>query len=273
MTAAGCSYGLLLRRYARRILRIFTHGELPGRVEARLYYLRYLVREKVLRWLVLRTKRRQERTPSVCIYLENAIQDRYLFQLISFFIYGGCSVAFITDKPKTLFANLEYARMVYTFKNFTILRDPIDTDEKILCTDSKNSPLLARNWKKIIVLNQNVSVDRKDHQGAMIMPYPMHPIIYKRRHHEMLREFRLNERRVAVLFSGNYGEGYTHSILPDQYRKMSRPEIMALLLASMVPQVVTRREEINALLGRRGYRNVFMLVNTQNIYRIASNKM
>lgn len=267
MNVAATSYRQLLKHYAWRILRIFTHGELPGRLEARLYYLRYLVREKISCWAVLGTERILKRTQPIFIYLENAIQDRYLFQLISFFVYAGCSVFFITHKPKTQFANLEYARLVYTFRNFTIVRDaPLDSTEGILCTDSRDSVLLARNWKKILVLNTDISVDRKDHEGALMMPYPMHPIIYKRKQHEMLGRFRENERRVTILFSGNYGEGYVHSILPDQFGKISRSEIMALLLASEVPHIVNRREEIDSFLSRGGYRNVFMLVNTKNVY-------
>lgn len=267
MNVAGTSYRLLLKHYAGRILRIFTHGELPGRLEARLYYLCYLVREKVLRGWVLRMEWKQKRTQPVFIYLENAIQDRYLFQLISFFIYGGCFVRYVTGKPKNCLAPLEYARLVYTFKNFRIIQEPPpDCSDAILCTDRKNFLYLGRNWKRILLLNPDISADRKDHKGALMMPYPMHPIIYKRKQHEMLGRFRENERRVTILFSGNYGEGYVHFILPDQFGKMSRPEIMALLLASGVPHIVNRREEIDFFLYRGGYRNVCMLVNTKNIY-------
>jgi hypothetical protein len=267
MNVAGTSYRPLLKHYAGRILRIFTHGELPGRLEARLYYSRYLVREKISYWAVFRAEWKRKRTQAVFIYLENAIQDRYLFQLISFFVYAGCSVFFITPKPKTHFANLEYTRLVFTFRNFTIVRDaPLDFTEGILCTDSVSSPLLNGNWRKILFLNPDIASERKDHPGALIMPYPMHPIIYKRKQHEMLVRFRENERRVAILFSGNYGEGYVHSILPDRFGKMSRPEIMALLLVSEIPRIVNTREEIESFLYRGGYRNVFMLVNTKNVY-------
>ena len=267
MNVAGTSYRQLLKYYARRILRIITHGELPGRLEARLYYLRYRIREAISRWAILQTEQRRKGAQTVFIYLENAIQDRYLFQLISFFVYAGCSVFFITHKPKTQFANLEYARLVYTFRNFTIVSDALpDSTKGILCTDSRNSALLARNWKKILFLNPDISADRKDHEGALMMPYPMHPIIYKRKQHERLGRFRENERCVTILFSGNYGEGYVHSILPDQFGKISRPEIMALLLASGIAHVVNTREEIDSFVRRGGYKKVFMLVNTKNVY-------
>jgi hypothetical protein len=187
--------------------------------------------------------------------------------LISFFVYAGYSVFFITHKPKTQFANLEYARLVYTFRNFTIVKHaPFDSTEGFLCTDSNNSVLLARNWKKIILLNLDISGERKNHRDALMMPYLMHPVIYKRKQHERLWRFRENERRVTILFSGNYGERYVHSILPDRFGKMSRPEIMALLLASKIPHIVNTREEIDSFLYRGGYRNVFMLVNTRNVY-------
>jgi hypothetical protein len=55
MNVAGTSYRQLLKYYARRILRIITHGELPGRLEARLYYLRYRIREAISRWAILQT--------------------------------------------------------------------------------------------------------------------------------------------------------------------------------------------------------------------------
>jgi hypothetical protein len=267
LNVAATSYRPLLKHYVGRILRIFTHGELPGRLEARLYYLRYRLREEVSRWAVLRMERKRKRAQTVFIYLENTIQDRYLLQLISFFVYAGYSVFFITHKPKTQFANLEYARLVYTFRNFTIVRDaPLESTEGILCTDSRDSGLLMRNWKKTLLLNTDISADRKDHGGALMMPYPMHPIIYKRKQHERLGRFRENEPCVTILFSGNYGEEYVHSILPDRFGKMSRPEIMALLLASGIPHIVNTREEIDSFLYQGGYRNVFMLVNTKNIY-------
>ena len=267
MDVAGTSYRPLLKYYARRILRSFTHRELPGRLEGRLYYLHYRIREAISRWAILQTEQRRRGARTVFIYLADAIQDRYLFQLISFFLYAGYSVSFITHKPKTQFANLEYARLVYKFRNFTIVSDALpDSTEGILCTDSRNSALLARNWKKILFLNPDISANRKDHGGALMMPYSMHPIIYKRKQHERLGRFRENERRVTILFSGNYGEGYDHSILPDQFGKISRPEIMALLLASGIAHIVNTREEIDSFVRRGGYKNVFMLVNTKNVY-------
>jgi hypothetical protein len=267
MNFFNIQYRRMLQHYIRRILRIFTHGDLPGRLEARLYYLRYRIREAISRWAILQTERKRKGAQPVFIYLENAIQDRYLFQLISFFVYAGCSVFFITHKPKTQFATLEYARTVYTFRTFTIVSDaPPDSTQGILCTDSRHSALLAKNWKKILLLNPDISADRKDHEGALMLPYPMHPIIYKRKQHERLGRYRENERRVTILFSGNYGEGYVHSILPDQFGKISRPEIMALLLASGIAHVVNTREEIDSFVRRGGYKNVFMLVNTNNVY-------
>jgi hypothetical protein len=252
--------------YRSRLSRIFTHGEIPGRLEAWLYYRLYILRARssFARFLKIEGDR-----SLVTIYLdlENAIQDRYLFQLVSFFIYGGCSVRFLTGKAKNCLSPLEYARLVYTFKNFKIIREPFpDCSGAILCTDRKNFPYLGRNWKKTLLLNTDISADRKDHGGALMMPYPMHPIIYKRKQHERLGRFRENEPCVTILFSGNYGEEYVHSILPDRFGKMSRPEIMALLLASGIPHIVNTREEIDSFLYQGGYRNVFMLVNTKNIY-------
>lgn len=267
MNVAWSLYRQLLKYYTRRTLRIFTHGELPGWLESRLYYLQYLIRETISRYGILHWKRGKNKNQRVFIYLENALQDRYLFQLISFFVYSECSVFVITDKSKKQFANLEYTRLVYTFKNFKIIDDaPLNCSEGILCTDSRDSILLDRNWKKILKLDLDISADRSAHRDALVMPYPMHPIIYKRKQHKLLGGYRDNDRRIAILFSGNYGDGYLHSVLPDQFGKMSRPDIMNLLLASKIPEVVNTREQIDAFLHCSGYRNVFMLVNTRNVY-------
>jgi hypothetical protein len=253
--------------YGSRLGRVFTHREIPGRAEAWLYYRLYRFREcRSFSKRFLKTGGDRTRA-TVYLDLESAIQDRYLFQLIAFFIYAGYSVTFITEKPKNFLAGLEYARLVYTFNHFRITRNPpSDCSGGILCTDDNAPALINRNWRKALLLNQDISAERADHMGALLMPYPMHPIIYKRKQHERLGRFRENGRRVTILFSGNYGEGYLHSILPDQFGKMSRPEIVALLLASDIPRVVNTREEIDSFLYRGGYRNVFVLVNTKNVY-------
>jgi hypothetical protein len=250
-----------------QLRRIFTHREIPGRLEAWLYYRLYILRECGLSFTRFLKTDGDRSLATIYLDLGNSVQDRYMFQLISFFIYGGCSVRFLTGKPKNCLAPLEYARLVYTFKNFKIIPEPpIDCSDATICTDRENSPYLGGNWKRILLLNPDISADRKDHGGALMMPYPMHPILYKRKQHERLGRFRENKRRVTILFSGNYGEGYVHSILPDQFGKMSRPEIMALLLASEIPHIVNTREEIDSFLYRAGYRNAFILVNTKNVY-------
>ena len=150
--------------YRSRLSRIFTHREIPGRLEAWLYYQLYTLRECGSSFTRFLKTDGDRSLATIYLDLENAIQDRYLFQLISFFIYGGCSVRFVTGRPKNCLAPLEYARLVYTFKNFKIIPEPpLDCSDATLCTDRKSSSCLGRNWKMILLLNLDISVDRKDH--------------------------------------------------------------------------------------------------------------
>jgi len=172
-------------------------------------------------------------------------------------------VDFFTQSPEGYLRDLEYARLIYTLKNLRIVNElPRNTEDMILCFDEEDPSVLSKKWKKKIFINQDISLNRSGHEKALIIPYPMHPVIYKLKRHEKLAKFRDNKRMLRIFFSGMYGPDYQHSMLPDQFNKISRPRAVEAIIDSGIASVIKSRHDIDESL-KGEYKNMFIFINTE----------
>lgn len=240
--------------------RLVIHRRLPGRVEGCVFYLRYKFSNSPYS-IQKHGRFRNKSKGTILVDLKKEIGDRYLFQLISFFCFGGYNIQFYTQRSAEHLRDLEYSRLLYTFENFQIVNNlPENTEDKILVFDQDNSDSSNRKWRTMILLNQDVSSNRDKHKRAMIIPYPMHPIIYRLKQHNKLELYRKNEKKVWAIFSGNYGAEYRHSILQDQYNKLSRPQILEIVKCSGIAKVIESQKEIRGLFNGN-FRNQFVFID------------
>lgn len=244
------------------LLELLFRQKLPGRIEGYLFYLRYKVRKWLLPIFEFIRFNEESRT-TIFVNLKDAIGDRYLFQLLSFFSYGGYCVEFFTSRPEKYFRRFEYMRIIFTLKDFKISNEfPKNTEDRYLCFDEKNSDVLNKKWRKPILLNQDISLNRNEHKKAIVIPYSMHPVIYKLKHHEKLFKFRNNKKMLRIFFSGMCGLDYYHSKLAEQFKKLSRFQIVEIIINSGLVTIINSRRDIKKLL-RGKYKNIFAFVNTK----------
>jgi hypothetical protein len=200
----------------------------------------------------------------IFINLEERFGDRYLFQILRLFDSSGYSIHLYTKKPPSSFCRYEYGRLIYNIRNLSFVsKIPSEKRKHILCTDNINFKNGEGVWRKRIKISHDISLNRRDHEGALIIPYGMHPGIYEQNGHKKLESLRKNSKKIRILFSGRYGTNYDHSILQKQFGKLSRPQIIKLIKKRALSKIICSRAEFDKLF-KNDYQCIFAFVDTKH---------
>jgi len=175
--------------------------------------VRYL--REVIGAHVLRPRRADAST-----YIHSSRQgNRYFYLTLRFLTGADRYGAVLTRKPwivglSTYTRRMDtYGRLVYRHPHAGFRRRiPRVTQDKIFVHDGQAPELVARDWGKIIRLEYDVSLAPPENGAWMVMPYPMHPLVYASDRDRDCRRLRAGPRSLRLFFAGNVdAQAYTSS--------------------------------------------------------------
>uniref|UniRef100_I2PZZ3 Glycosyltransferase n=1 Tax=Desulfovibrio sp. U5L TaxID=596152 RepID=I2PZZ3_9BACT len=182
------------------------------------------------RWFCLRQAVRnasKRNTGRPVVFLEaTALGDRHLYLLAEFFIQAGYFVSIVGGIRKELYYYRDpYYFYVFSSKNINFVKEvgSGDLGNALLCTDRAVPGHQEERFPRILRLSYDIDIAPENAGAVVILPYPMHPNVYKTGQLARIPELRGRPKTVGVFFAGN---------LKDQYARTTR------LLRGMLPRAV-----------------------------------
>ncbi|PSN20053.1 hypothetical protein C7271_04140 [filamentous cyanobacterium CCP5] len=120
--------------------------------------------------------------------------------------------------------------------------------DKILIYDSPDSEIGRKDWKKRIYLNYDIAKQIEFPNGQnWVMPFPMHPGIYRREKHQKLSSFRAMSKSLKILFAGNldpklYSEANEFGLLA-RFQIVPRSNIVQALMSELNSDFILIEDE------------------------------
>jgi hypothetical protein len=182
---------------------------------------------------------------------------RQVFLLINAFNEAGYTVYVYKRNNFLTFIRLgRYGRILYTLKNVKFLKKtPKKTEDMIYVFDSVQPELLARQWKQKNYLN--ILKPLFSWVGELIIiPFPMHPIVYYWGKHRNLTPLREKERKIRVFFGGNTAAKFYNNPILKRQGQLTRLEALEALLAGC-PKVryIENMQELQEIISSDKYLN------------------
>lgn len=163
---------------------------------------------------------------------------RLLFSVLNTFALNGYHVQLFNNIDLEQFdEERPYLQTIKIIDNLTIVdRIPENTGEMIYLFDQKGDDCAAIEWKKEVQVgfdifsSQLMSSIRGVH--PILMPYPMHPLLYGPTLVKHLKTARENPRKSRIFFSGDT-QGYKRNRIQYPAPKLTRTEIVDTILERM----------------------------------------
>jgi hypothetical protein len=182
------------------------------------------------RWFALRQAVRnafKRNTGRAVVFLDaTALGDRHLYLLAEFFIQAGYFVSIIGRiKKECYYYRDPYYFYVFSSKDINFVGEVGNGDlqNALLCTDRAVPGPLEERFRRVMRLSYDIDILPDRAEDVVILPYPMHPNVYKAGQLARIPELRGLPKTVGVFFAGN---------LKDQYARPTR------LLRGMIPRAV-----------------------------------
>lgn len=162
---------------------------------------------------------------------------RHYYLMLNFFAEAGYNV-YVYKKPSFRFFKRlgpMGGRYLYSVRNVKFITAlPERTDEVIYAFDHEDpdEAMLARKWKKLVYFNSLKPASWKVGRGAVWMPYPMSPYVYRSGASRRLETFRRNRRKLRALFVGNTKKEYYDNPALKKYGQLTRLEALKVLRSS-----------------------------------------
>ncbi len=174
-------------------------GGRPQSLYAR--YLREVIWGKCLR--------RAKPAPATYIQLSRR-GNRYFYLALRFLSSKSRPCAVLSKKPYIVgpltYRNHvdDYARLAYSHPHAQFCRGiPRETGDKILVHDGSEPGLTAGDWGKVVRIDCDIASAAPRDTPWMMMPYPMHPLIYASGRDRDLRSLQRGDRPMRIFFAGN----------------------------------------------------------------------
>jgi hypothetical protein len=198
------------------------------------------------RWFVLReslrnrTKRNSQQRPVLLLSLRH-LRQRYLFLLAQCF--SRCGFFVHLDLPisrQSYWDTDSYARYVFEEPQLKATQDlPEDRAQAYLCLD--HDEIDVRGWGKVIRLDYDIK-EGLSRPGAVIVPYWMHPNVYRHGLADTLSYWRHGQRPVRLFFAGNLSPDRYTAKGPLNQDKLGRREILEHILEDFGSRTVLVRD-------------------------------
>ncbi len=197
------------------------------------------------------------------IYLDvgSRIDTRTLRELLILFQMGNLNVSVRASLSRR---TLSTANILEWHPNADLIwRSAGAVQPHIVCTDRCIDNRCLPDVEKIIHLQYDYRPNMHLGLGEFAMPFPMHPQIYVQYHaHERLAVYRQSERRIRLLFAGNWNsDGYNKAIMGELFDKLTRFQIVDYIRKNQLATVVETSEQLDAVLARE-FSNEFVLVDS-----------
>jgi hypothetical protein len=165
-----------------------------------------------------------------------------------------------------------YLQTIHTIENLSLVKDiPANSRDLVYLFDLRDEVLTGNTWKKTIQVGFDIysshfiTALRGIH--PVMMPYPMHPLLYNKELSARLEAARRHPRKVRIFFSGDT-RGYRRNRVHYPESKLTRSQIVAFLRENIGEILIPIEDEQNYQQLRQGpYQNGFALVDNEK-YRI-----
>ncbi|KOY87000.1 hypothetical protein AD998_13375 [bacterium 336/3] len=184
----------------------------------------------------------------------------YQYALASFFADAGYTI--LLQNNVIWLGNLGYiAKLFLKFPQINIVNSIKDTQNVIYISDH-SSDLDLNTWKKSFIFNYNSFRSNPDnYQKMLLMPYPMHPRNCGQEKHQEILDYRKNQTKMRIFFSGNQNPAiYDNPILSSLFHQLSRIKILNILRENLSNQeifVILHPED--KLVLEKNYQNKLVL--------------
>ena len=180
-----------------------------------------------------------------------------------------------------LFDNLEldrldeerpYLQTISSLDNITRVSDvPSDTAELLYLFDRKDSVLTSNRWRKTVQVGFDIYsshfLTALKGVRPVLMPYPMHPLLYGPNLATRLEAARSRPRKARIFFSGDT-EGYKRNRVSYPEPKLTRSQVVDTLQENLGDRLLRiEDEESFRQLQQGSYQKRFAFVDN-NEYRI-----
>jgi hypothetical protein len=199
-----------------------------------------------------------------------AEMGRLLFYTLNIFALNGYHIKLFQNiNFEKLEKDRPYIRLVESIENLVMVDEPPEnTEHMIYLFDHADREYAQRNWGKKIQVKFNIfssyfwSVFRKSR--PVMMPYPMHPLLYDADLESRLESCRQQKRTMRIFFSGDT-EGYRKNRIQYPTRKLTRSEIIGAITDGMGNKAVcvTDSESHNRLLEGEFIQHFVIVDNRQ----------
>ncbi|MDH3947321.1 MAG: exostosin family protein [Gammaproteobacteria bacterium] len=200
---------------------------------------------------------------------------RLLFYTLNIFALNGYHIKLFQNiNFEKLEKDRPYIRLVESIDNLVMVDEiPGNTEDTIYLFDREDKECAQKHWKKRIQIRFNIfssyfwSAFSKSR--PIVMPYPMHPLLYGADLESRLQAGRQQKRTMRIFFSGDT-EGYRKNRIHYPTKKLTRSEIIGTITEVIGDNAirVTDTESHNRLLGGE-YIQKFVIVDNKE-FRIES---
>ena len=163
---------------------------------------------------------------------------RLLFSVLNTFALSGYHIQLFHNIDLEQFdEERPYLQNIKTIDNLVFIDEiPENTGDMIYLFDRKDKLCARKKWSKMVqvgfdIFSSYLSSSLKDVLPIM-MPYPMHPLLYKPTLPARLEAARKNERKLRIFFSGDT-QGYKRNRIQYPAPKLTRTEVIDAILERM----------------------------------------
>lgn len=177
----------------------------------------------------LSTGRIKGNPKKVLFVLKNFSAEPYYYPIFFYYksegyqIYLSCSLEFIANTIGPL-------GEIFKWKNLRLFSSPRDAQKIFI--DYENPQITGRSITKLIPFDYSKPLPD-------LLPFPMHPNVYKLELYKEVEKLRKAPRKMRVLFSGNILEtSYSNPILRDYFQLLNRVEIINVIENNIAPDSI-----------------------------------
>jgi glycosyltransferase involved in cell wall biosynthesis len=164
------------------------------------------------------------------------IGDRYFYLLVRFLSSDDHPIAVLMPQPHLvdlstyLFKMDPCARLAFRHEHAQfIYRVPSETARITLIHDGSAPHLLDYKWQKIITLDKDIAAMPKETGASILMPYPMHPLLYAA--DPSIESLRQANKSIRLFFAGNINPGtYQFNSICRRFGILNRVEVIDAVL-------------------------------------------
>jgi hypothetical protein len=192
------------------------------------FLFRFIEIFKTAGFIISLQKNSRETSEKRIVYakLEDPRCGKYMFSLLAFLVLGGYKV-YLFPNLRFIHSLLEYKKLINLLSNIHISLSPPQETSIYISSRATDS---SSNFK-----SYTISYNYFDAENAsIVLPYTMSPAHYDPQIINNLDRFRVNQKRVAVFFSGNQNlELYDNKIIKEKFKKVSRYSLLQYLKLNM----------------------------------------